>query len=187
MTVLSGGAQHTPMSFMGIPVETVSPSVSLSRRSLLRGRLRSVVPGLRPPWAPGEADFLARCTRCGECMPACPTVVIVPGDGGYPVVDFSRGECTFCGACADRCAPSALLRSATRVPWALKAAVGETCLAHRGVECRVCGECCEQSAIRFRPRLGGVALPELDAAACNGCGACVAPCPVRAIAMENEG
>ena len=24
-------------------------------------------------------------------------------------------------------------------------------------------------------------LPEVDAAACNGCGACIAPCPVSAV------
>lgn len=171
------------MSVMGIPVETVS----LSRRGFLRGRLRAVLPGLRPPWAPGEEEFVARCTRCDACVQACPTAIIVHGDGGYPVIDFSRGECSFCGECVDRCEPAALRRVEGREPWALKAAAGASCLAQQGVECRVCGECCERSAIRFRPRLGGVALPELDAAACNGCGACVAPCPVGAIAMENEG
>ena len=40
---------------------------------------------------------------------------------------------------------------------------------------------CDTSAIRFRPRIGGVPLPEVDAAACNGCGACIAPCPVSAV------
>ncbi|MCR3799930.1 4Fe-4S binding protein, partial [Pseudomonas aeruginosa] len=36
---------------------------------------------------------------------------------------------------------------------------------------------------------GGVALAELDSQRCNGCGACLAPCPSQAIqlrALSNE-
>ena len=33
------------------------------------------------------------------------------------------------------------------------------------------------------PRRGGPPLAEIDAAACTGCGACVAPCPVAAISV----
>ena len=54
-------------------------------------------------------------------------------------------------------------------------------LAAQNVECRVCGEACDVSAIRFRPRIGGVPLAEVDNTACNGCGACIAPCPVSAV------
>lgn len=125
---------------------------------------------------------MQRCTRCGACAQACPTGIVVPGDGGFPVVDFRRGECTFCARCVDRCEPRALVRSAEHAtPWAVRASIGERCLATQGVECRVCGENCPQAAIRFRPRLGGVARPALDPEACNGCGACVAPCPAQAI------
>ena len=38
-------------------------------------------------------------------------------------------------------------------------------------------------AILFRPALGGYALPEVDAAACTGCGLCIGVCPVKAIEM----
>ena len=102
-------------------------------------------------------------------------------DGGFPGVDFGRGECTFCGDCVAACEPRALQRDATTAPWDRVAVIGEACLAARGVECRVCGESCPEGAIRFRPRLGGVAHPQLDAAACTACGACIGPCPTRAI------
>lgn len=59
--------------------------------------------------------------------------------------------------------------------------IGESCLAQRSVVCRTCGESCEQGAIRFSPRLGGVALPLLDTSRCNDCGDCLADCPAQAI------
>ena len=40
---------------------------------------------------------------------------------------------------------------------------GEACFAARGVVCQSCGDACPEGAIRFRPRLGGPALPTLDA------------------------
>ncbi|EBZ8115558.1 4Fe-4S dicluster domain-containing protein, partial [Salmonella enterica subsp. enterica serovar Typhi] len=41
-------------------------------------------------------------------------------------------------------------------------------------------------AITFRPTLSGIYQPQLDSQACNGCGACVAICPVSAIKAENH-
>lgn len=56
-------------------------------------------------------------------------------------------------------------------------------MARGNVVCRTCGDACEAAAIRFRPRLGGAALPEVDGEKCTGCGACVAPCPAAAITL----
>ncbi|CAH1746394.1 ferredoxin-type protein [Thauera humireducens] len=165
----------------GALVESASPS----RRGFLRGRVRAAAPAPRPPWAREERDFISSCTRCDACIDACPTAILVQADGGFPSVDFSRGECTFCGDCVTHCAPRALLRPAEGdAPWSSKASIGQACLAAAGVECRVCGENCPVGAIRFRPRIGGVALPQLEAEACTGCGACFAPCPTRAIVVQ---
>ena len=157
-----------------------------SRRSFLRGRMavaENESGVLRPPWAGDEARFVAVCTRCAACADACPTRVIVAGAGAYPALDFRRGECLLCGECVAACADGALQQT-DEAPWLQHPLVAAHCLAHGNVECRVCAESCEQGAIRFRPRLGGVAWPEVDAATCNGCGACVAPCPVGALNVE---
>ncbi len=156
------------------------------RRNFLRGRLSGRPATLRPPWAGDEDDFVSACTQCGDCARACPTHVIVRGDGGYPAIDFGKGECTFCAACVSACAPGALKRRGDMLPWTNRASIGDACLARNQVECRVCGEMCEVGAIRFRPQAGSVALPELDAEACIACGACVAPCPVGAIGITPQ-
>ena len=106
------------------------------------------------------------------------------GDGGFPSVDFGRGECTFCTGCVTACKPAALVRRDDAAPWPYRALIGDACLPRRGVECRVCGDYCAAGAIRFSPRLGGSPLPAVDAERCTGCGACVAPCPTRAIRID---
>ncbi len=158
--------------------------VDAGRRAFFRGRSRPKAE-IRPPWARLEDEFIDRCTRCNECLKACPQQILVAGDGGYPTVDFSRGECTFCGDCLTACQPGALFRTSPEQPaWPYKAIIGDNCLPKQGVECRVCGDFCDARAIRFLPRLGGNPLPEIDAEKCTGCGACVAPCPVVAITVR---
>lgn len=155
----------------------------LSRRGFLRGRVKTPEKApLRPPWAVSEDRFTELCTRCMDCVPACSEKIIVKGDGGYPTLDFTRGECTFCGDCLPVCEPKALQRiSDDQEPWGYRASIGKDCLALRAVVCRTCGEWCEWRAIRFELKPGGVAIPHLDISQCNGCGACVKPCPTRAI------
>ena len=160
----------------------------LDRAQFLRGNFKGGRPAVRPPWALAEDDFLEACSRCDVCVGACPEGIIQRGRGGYPEIAFARGACTFCEACASACAPGALVRDPSRAPWTLRAVISPACLSAAGITCRVCGEQCETSAIRFVLAVGGVARPTVDAAACTGCGACVAPCPVSAIEIhEGEG
>lgn len=104
------------------------------------------------------------------------------GDGGFPAVDFTRGECTFCRACEGACAPRALVAEG-RVAWSIQADVASACLALHGVHCQTCRDACPTSAIGF-PMRPGVPKPVIDGALCTGCGACVAPCPVDALRMQ---
>lgn len=61
--------------------------------------------------------------------------------------------------------------------------ISGSCLPHSGVACMTCRDSCPEEAIRFRPRLGGPFLPEIDAAACTQCGECISSCPAHAIAL----
>lgn len=157
---------------------------------LLRGQLgaaRAAEPPPRPPWAPiDDAHFTALCTRCSECVRACPRAVLHIGDGGYPQIRFTERGCSLCGDCVRACLPQALRRVEGAAPWTSSARIGADCLARRRVECRVCGEACGVGAIRFRPSRGGVSQPESDAARCTGCGDCVAVCPAGAVSIQRR-
>jgi len=162
---------------------------SLPRRSFLRGQFLNAFQtekvkqqghnAIRPPWV-DLANFYEKCTACGDCLSACETQIIIKGAGGYPEIDLSRGECTFCEACVKACKADVFLAT-TEPAWAHKVSIQENCLLQQRVECRACGDHCEQRAIRFRPALGGIANLQLDLTACNGCGACLSVCPVNAV------
>jgi len=160
----------------------MSGAFNPARRQLLRGDVGGRQLPLRAPWSLPEAAFVAACSRCERCIAACPQGILVVGSGGFPEVDFQRGECTFCGDCARAC-PDAAFRPTTESPWQLQLRIADSCVARRQVVCRSCGESCEREAIRFPPRLNRSAEPLLDPTACNGCGACVAVCPTQAISL----
>nr|WP_285817700.1 ferredoxin-type protein NapF [Echinimonas agarilytica] len=141
---------------------------------------------VRPPHTLPESQFIDACTRCEKCITACPTDIIVKGSGGFPEIDFAQGEglCELCEKCADAC-PDNAFEEVRESPWPWHIALDEqTCLAHKGITCRTCAEQCDQGAIRIRPQLGGVFIPNFSLDACNGCGACLAPCPVDAISIK---
>ncbi len=156
---------------------------ALSRRSFLQGKQAVAPVGVRPPWSLAEDAFLAACDQCGACQWACPEKVIGRDDQGFPVMDFTKAACTFCARCVQACERKAF-GPQDAAPWPVKAMVGQGCLSDQGVTCRICGDFCEAGAIRFRPQVGRVARPEVSLDGCTGCGACVAPCPVGAIAMS---
>ncbi|AAW86402.1 ferredoxin-type protein NapF [Aliivibrio fischeri] len=139
----------------------------------------------RLPWVENESVFTSKCTRCEKCINACEENIIVKGDGGFPIVDFTKGECTFCEGCANSC-PEALFDLTAEPVFSHKISINENCLAKKSVECRSCSDMCETQAIRFQLQLGSVAQPKINFDACNGCGGCVAVCPTSAISMTLE-
>ena len=159
---------------------------AVSRRQFLRGDVRGRRARIRPPWALPEAAFTAQCTRCDDCVTACPDSLIVHGSGGYPELDFGRGGCDFCGKCAAACRAGAFqaVAAGSLGAWFHRAAIDARCLSARGVVCRTCGDHCETKAIRFRLATAGRSFAQVDLARCTGCGACMAVCPVVAVTMQ---
>jgi ferredoxin-type protein NapF len=161
--------------------------MDLRRRLLLRGSWRTAraasdarAPS-RPPWAVAEDRFVEQCTRCGDCVGACPRGLIRARDGGFPEIAFEHRGCTFCRACLEACDAHAL--DARKPAFMARVTVAEHCLARNRVECRACGDACDERALRFVPALGGISRFVVGVERCTGCGACVASCPVGAISM----
>ena len=150
--------------------------MDVSRRRFLRGDVKTPRhQEIRLPWIIDENHFVAGCTRCGDCIRTCPQQILKPGDGGFPKLDFSERECTFCSACTDTCKEP--LFDKHKAPWQHVAEVGDNCLTRTGIVCQNCKDACDPRAIRFHFRAGAIARPEIDSASCTGCGACIAPCP----------
>lgn len=170
--------QHNHDAHRGSSTESFLTAFMDRRRAF--DRLRGRPAPIRPPGSCPEPEFDALCTRCGDCRTACPEAIVVAGGGNLPEVDFSRGACTFCGRCAEACATGAIPGEGS---WPYRARVGASCLETQGVTCRVCETTCEALALRFRPMTGGRSDVSVDMTRCTGCGACVAVCPVSAIAM----
>lgn len=157
---------------------------SLSRRNLLRGKWQGR-PHIRPPWIISEQVLVENCTRCHACIDSCETHVLISGSGGYPEVDFARAECTFCKQCVVACQETIFDETQER-PWHYQARIKQDCLTYKGIECRVCQDNCDVSAITFRLSAGRVAQPHINLELCNGCGACVKGCPTKAVDVSNQ-
>lgn len=73
---------------------------------------------IRPPFAIEELDFLLACSRCGDCIEACPHDVIFPLASrlgakvfSTPAMDLANQGCHLCvdWPCVSVCEPKALL------------------------------------------------------------------------------
>ncbi|CAH0536884.1 ferredoxin-type protein NapF [Vibrio marisflavi] len=154
--------------------------VDFAKRNLFKGSTSPSPNKPTLPWLKDPDTFFEKCTRCSKCTEHCETHVIKHSSGGFPSIDFSEGECTFCYQCAEVC-PESLFINQDSSPWDNKANISDACLADKNVECRSCADACEPMAIQFQLRIGQAAKPAIDSDKCNGCGACVAICPTSAI------
>jgi len=148
---------------------------------------------IRPPGTLPEMDFLARCSRCGECMAACPTNTLQPIwlDAGFmglfsPGLNLRRCYCSpECRMCGEVC-PTDAIRSLSKDEriWAKTGTAvifRRKCLAwEQQKSCMVCDEVCPYKAVEFRKEPGNpVPVPQVREEKCAGCGYCEHFCPVQ--------
>ena len=138
----------------------------------------------RPPWALPEEDFRNKCSQCARCIEVCPEKILFKGKDGFPLVDFKSTGCTFCGKCAVVCDDMALLRRRGARAWEITVKISDVCLAIQGIACTVCGDTCQENAIRFDEVPGATPQPDIEKVSCTGCGFCVNPCPVQAVTVS---
>ena len=130
---------------------------------------------LRPPGAVGEAIFLERCTKCSDCLKACPHESIVIHQDGTPVIYPDQMPCYLCDdtPCIAACATEALLP----IDSVNEARMGVAVINHRlctaGQGCHACVSKCPTDALTmdFDAQRLVVAVER-----CVGCGMCEHVC-----------
>ncbi len=147
-------------------------------------------PERRPPGAVTEPLFLQRCTRCGDCVTACPHAAIYTFTEAAgvkaetPVMAPDRAACHLCEGfpCAAACAEAALMMPETPAwPLGTVRIATERCIAFQGPECGACVGLCPSSVVGIRLTRW---RPEVITDACVGCGLCIEACPVMPRAIE---
>lgn len=157
---------------------------------------------IRPPGVRNEAEFLAQCLRCSQCMRVCPTHGLQPaiaqaGLQGFwtPVLTPRLGNCDYgCNACGQVCPSGAIpsLRLEAKREEVIGFAVIDRnrCLPWAsGIPCTVCEEMCPLApkAITLEVELfmddDGYEMellkPVVDRTVCIGCGICEYKCPIE--------
>lgn len=155
---------------------------------------------IRPPYVLAELDFLLACTRCGECVQACPHDVVFALSSrlgaiqaGTPALDLNNKGCHLCEdwPCVSACAPAALLMPVNEddpeatdeppLPQLAQAFINMVhCLPYQGPECGACAHVCPvEDALVW-----DMAKPHIDLAYCTGCGLCREACIVDPKAVD---
>lgn len=143
---------------------------------------------LRPPGALEETEFLARCSRCGRCIKACPSKCLkaAPLNKGAavfltPMIVPREAHCELTQDCQKVCPTGAIARLPIEKAVIGLAEIDRTrCLGWtEGKLCLLCKEQCPQHAITS----DALHRPEVSRDLCVGCGACENGCPVEEAAI----
>jgi ferredoxin-type protein NapG len=130
---------------------------------------------LRPPGAVGEAIFLERCTKCSDCLKACPHESIDIHQDGTPVIYPDQMPCYLCDdtPCIAACATEALLPIGSVNEARMGVAVINHRLCTAGQGCHACVSKCPTDALTmdFDAQRLVVAVER-----CVGCGMCEHVC-----------
>ena len=131
---------------------------------------------LRPPGAVDESTFLERCTRCSDCIKACPPGAIVSDlSNGTPVIFANQVACELCEdfPCIAACATEALLPVADyfEVRMGTATVSHRVCTAAQG--CHACVSKCPVEALSMDFRALRLVVEQ---ECCVGCGMCEQIC-----------
>jgi polyferredoxin len=139
---------------------------------------------LRPPGALEEDEFLARCSRCGRCIKACPSKCLkaMPLSSGAalfltPVLVPREARCELTRDCQKVCPTGAIAHLPVEKAIIGFAEIDRTrCLGWaEGKLCLLCQEQCPQHAIVSDKQN----RPSVVSEKCVGCGACENGCPLE--------
>lgn len=156
-------------------------NLNINRQQFLTGDAKGLQLPQRPPWSVVENEFTTLCNGCGECWQQCPENILSKGRGGYPVIDFQQGECTFCQRCVEVCSSHAITSAKNVDPWLVELNVSNNCITQQGIVCGTCVEQCETEAITIVHQIARVPQVKVESSLCNGCGACTSTCPTHSI------
>lgn len=138
---------------------------------------------LRPPGAVEETAFLSACTRCDECIKACPAKAIKRYQGlmdvavGTPVIMPRENPCVLCNGllCIAACKDGALkpVAHANNVRMGIARINESRCLAWGGQDCQLCYIKCP---LRGDALIQEDGKPVINEEKCVGCGICEYAC-----------
>ncbi len=183
------GMEKAGRSMLGLPGDARPPAPDLALRLL------------RPPGALPEPDFASTCSRCGDCVRACPAQCIVidnapdPGSavgGGMPYIIAGESPCVVCDelACMNVCPTGALrlVDSPRDIAMGFAVVDHDQCIrpspgSKDGEDCTLCISDCPigDEAIG----LDGDGLIQV-LPGCVGCGVCERVCPTDPSAVIVE-
>ena len=131
---------------------------------------------LRPPGAVEEALFLERCTKCGDCVKACPYESIsLSLRDGTPEIYPDHTPCYLCHdfPCVTACGAEALIPpgSVQEVRMGIARVSDRTCTAGQG--CHACVSQCPVDALTLDFESFHL---RVSAGRCVGCGLCEQTC-----------
>jgi ferredoxin-type protein NapG len=189
----------------------VAACIGVVWQSMVRGEAKAAAHALRPPGALPEADFVAKCLKCGQCVLACPYDTlslasmndVVPV--GTPYFLARHIPCEMCHdvPCVPVCPSGALdAKSLAKSPsdetldidkarMGVAAIDPEFCLSWLGLRCEACYRVCPVrdkaitlNIVQRETSKHAKFEPVIHSEHCTGCGKCEKACPTELAAIR---
>jgi ferredoxin-type protein NapG len=142
----------------------------------------SQIASLRPPGSLPDLKFRETCSRCGNCVRACPANAIqIDATGrrgnGAPFIDPDAMSCVVCEGlqCMHVCPSGALVpTSINDIDMGTAVWREDSCLRTTGDSCTICIDHCPLGSAAIELKNNEVAV---NPHGCIGCGVCQHDCP----------